>query len=38
MGAAVGLGYWGHAIALSVINFLIIVRLSRVKKKMSDGD
>ncbi|MGI8559922.1 MAG: MgtC/SapB family protein [Luteimonas sp.] len=36
MGAAAGFGYWGYAIALSVINLVVVVVLSRFKTTNRD--
>ncbi len=36
LGAAVGFGYWGYAIALSVLNFAIVFGMSFVKPLVID--
>ncbi len=36
MGAAAGFGYWGYAIALSVINLVVVVVLGRFKTTKRD--
>lgn len=33
IGAAVGLGYWGHAIALSIMNFLVVTVFVKFKER-----
>ena len=33
IGAAAGFGYWGHAIVLAVINFLVVALFGRFKSK-----
>jgi len=33
IGAAVGLGYWGHAIVLAIINLVVVVMFSRFKQR-----
>ena len=33
IGAAVGLGYWGHAIVLAIINLAVVVLFSRLKQR-----
>jgi len=36
IGAAAGLGYWGHAIALALINFTVMVVFGMIKKRFHD--
>ncbi|HSM12401.1 MAG TPA: MgtC/SapB family protein [Lysobacter sp.] len=38
IGAAVGLGYWGHAIVLSIINLAVVVVFSRFKQRDDSSD
>ncbi len=33
IGAAVGLGYWNHAISLAVMNFLVVTVFSKLKER-----
>lgn len=36
VGASAGFGFWGYAIALSMLNFLIVFGMSRVKPEIID--
>ncbi|MEM8816909.1 MAG: MgtC/SapB family protein [Pseudomonadota bacterium] len=36
LGAAVGFGYWGYAIALSILNFSIVLIMSRLKAAVKE--
>lgn len=38
IGAAVGLGYWGHAIVLAIINLAVVVLFSRLKQDDGTSD
>ena len=38
IGAAVGLGYWGHAIVLAIINLVVVVLFSRFKQRDGGSD
>lgn len=38
IGAAVGLGYWGHAIVLAIINLAVVVVFSRFKQRDDSSD
>lgn len=38
MGAAVGFGYWGYAVALSVINLGVVLLLGGLKKRVNGED
>jgi len=38
IGAAVGLGYWGHAIVLAIINLVVVVMFSRFKQRDDSSD
>ncbi|GAA4867784.1 MgtC/SapB family protein [Luteimonas vadosa] len=38
MGAAAGFGYWGYAVALSVINLGVVLLLGGLKKRVNGED
>ena len=38
IGAAAGLGYWGHAIVLAIINLAVVVLFSRLKQDDNPSD
>lgn len=37
IGAAAGFGYWGYAISLAALNFLVVLWFGRVKKDTGDA-